>query len=147
MITYLGILVPLLVGGMALSFDTKWLAFVVVPAGILSCFQLALSAWSLVAKWDDKHAYSLSSVKAQTRLFNSWDGLAKRPPSDLDARVRELDTEDQRQEQSDLTQNIQPEEKRYAMRAALYHFGSACVRCKQVPSSMKSSNCDTCGNF
>ncbi len=146
-ITYLGIIVPLLIGGAALSFGTEWMPLATIPAGILICIQLALSAWSLVAKWDDKHAYAQSAMQAQTRLFNSWDRLSKRTPSDFEFRVNELDAEDQRQEQTDLTQNISNSEKRYAMRASLYHFGHACVRCGAKPPSLKPSDCDTCGNF
>lgn len=146
-ITYLGIVVPLLIGGAVLSFGTNWLAFAIVPAGVVGCIQLGLSAWSLVAKWDDKHAYALGAMQAQTRLFNTWDRLAKHPPADLDSRVVEIDAEDQRQELSDLTQNVLPNEKRFAMRATLYHFGSACARCGQKPTSMKPTDCDTCGNF
>lgn len=146
-ITYLGILVPLLVGTAVLSFGTAWVAYAVIPASVLGCAQIALSAWSLVARWDEKHSYAIAAMQAQTRLFNAWDSLAKRTPADLDTRANDLDAEDLRQEQSDLAQNISPQEKRYAMRASLYHFGNQCVRCKSVPKSMKPSDCDTCGNF
>lgn len=146
-ITYLGIVLPVLVGGVALSFDTKYLPFVIIPAGFLGLLQLALSVWSLVAKWDDRHLYAVSAMLAQTKLFNAWESLSKRPPIDLDAKVSALDIDDQRQEQSDLAQNISLKEKRYAMRASLYHFGQKCLRCTEVPTSMKAGNCDTCGNF
>lgn len=146
-ITYLGIVVPLLIGGAVLSFGTNWLAYAIVPAGVVGCLQLGLSAWSLVAKWDDKHAYALGAMQAQTRLFNAWDRLAKRPPVDFESKVNELDIEDQRQEQADLSQNLLPQEKRFAMHATLYHFGNMCVRCGQKPTSMKPTDCDTCGNF
>jgi mobilome CxxCx(11)CxxC protein len=146
-ITYLGIVVPLLVGAAVLSFGTKWLPYAIAPAGLLGVAQLALSAWSLVAKWDDKHAYAISAAKAQTKLFNSWDSLAKRPPDDIDRRISELDIEDQRLEEADIAQHISASEKRYAMRATLYHFGTPCARCSQTPASMQPSNCDTCGNF
>lgn len=69
-ITYLGIVVPLTVGAVALSFDSKILPFFLIPAGILGVAQLALSAWSLVARWDERHASALASLQAQTRLFN-----------------------------------------------------------------------------
>jgi len=146
-ITYLGIVVPLLVGGSALAFGTKALPYVLVPASLLGLVQLSLSAWSLVAKWDAHHSYALSAAQAQTRLFNSWDALAKRPPPSIEQAVEELDKEDQRQEQSDLLQNISDREKRFAMRAALYHFGNTCQRCNRKPDSMKPGDCDTCGNF
>jgi mobilome CxxCx(11)CxxC protein len=146
-IAYLGVVVPLLVGSIALSFGTAWLLYTLVPAGILGTVQLALSAWSLVAKWDDKHAYAVSATQAQMRLFNAWDRLCKRPPADFEEKIAELDAEDQRQEQSDLSQNVLPQEQRFAMRSALYHFGNACVRCGEKPVSMAPSKCDTCGNF
>jgi len=146
-ITYLGIVVPLLIGAAVLSFGTEWLPYALVPAGLLGCVQIALSAWSLVARWDDKYSYAISALQAQTRMFNAWDGLAKRAPPDMESKTTDLDAEDQRLEQADLAQNISAKEKRYAMRAALYHFGNACVRCGQKPASLKPSSCDTCGNF
>lgn len=146
-ITYLGIVVPLLVGGTALAFGTKVLPYILVPAGLLGLLQLSLSVWSLVAKWDAQHNYALQAAQAQTRLFNAWDALAKRLPPDLKEKVDGLDQEDQRQEQSDLLQNVSDKEKRFAMRAALYHFGNPCRRCNRKPESMKPGDCDTCGNF
>ena len=146
-ITYLGIVVPLMVGGIALSFDTKILPYVAIPAGILGSIQLALSAWSLVARWDEKHAYALSALQAQTKLYNLWDNLARRDPPDLEQQATTLDAEDQRQESQDLSQNISKKEQNYGMRAALFHFGIKCKTCDIKPLSLKASMCDTCGNF
>lgn len=146
-ITYLGIVVPILVGAIALSFGTAYMKYVLVPAGVVGIVQLALSVWSLVARWDERHMYAVSAARAQTRLFNAWDALAARPPADLRARVDDVDEEDQRQEQFDLTQHIDDKEKRYAMRAALYQFGNNCERCGQKPKSMAPTDCDACGNF
>lgn len=146
-ITYLGILVPLLVGSLVLSFGKEWLAHLAVPAGIVGALQLSLSVWSVVAKWDDKYAYALTAMQAQTKLFNAWDSLPKRKPADLEQQVNSLDAEDQRQESADLAQNISDKEKHFAMRASLFHFGNACQICRIKPTSMKSSKCDMCGNF
>jgi mobilome CxxCx(11)CxxC protein len=146
-ITYLGIIVPLMIGSVVLSFGKDWLPYVLYPAGFVSTIQLALSVWSIVAKWDDKYSYALSALQSQTKLFNEWDHLAKRCPTNLEQRVDLLDAEDRRQEQADIAQNISEIEKRYAMRSALYQFGKQCVRCKVKPVSMKPLDCDTCGNF
>lgn len=146
-ITYLGIVVPLLVGSLALSFGKEWVVFLAVPAGIVIAIQLALSVWSLVAKWDDKYSYSINAMQAQTKLFNAWDQLGKRRPEDLEKLVDELNVDDQRQEALDLAQSISEKEKRYAMRYSLFHFAQACRSCKTKPASMKPTNCDTCGNF
>src|SRR5204863_8686791 len=121
--------------------------YILIPAGVLGAAQLALSVWSLVARWNEAHTYAISAVQANTRLFNAWEGLAMRPPADLEQRVEGLDAEDQHQEQTDLTQHISEKEKRYAMRATLYHFGLPCERCKTKPTSMKPGQCDACGNY
>lgn len=146
-ITYLGIIVPLLVGGLALSFDTKVLPYLIVPAGLLGLGQLALSAWSLAAKWDDRYSFAINALQAQTRLFNEWDDLAKINPSDIDSKVEMLNEEDRRQEAQDLTQMVTKKEKNFGMRAALFHFGNACPTCGVKPVSLSPGRCDTCGNF
>ncbi|MDR3625278.1 MAG: hypothetical protein P4L45_00510, partial [Ignavibacteriaceae bacterium] len=47
----------------------------------------------------------------------------------------------------DNQQYITEKEKRMGMRAGLRQFKRACAACKQVPVSLKSTNCDVCGNF
>jgi mobilome CxxCx(11)CxxC protein len=135
-ITYLGIVVPLLVGSLVLSFGKDWLPYVAVPAGLVGAVQLALSVWSIVAKWDDNYSYAQGAMQAQTKLFNAWDRLAKYPPTDLAQRVKELSDEDERQENSDRAQNISEKEKRYGMRKTLYQYKLPCASCKIQPPSM-----------
>ena len=147
LIVYLGVAVPAVVGGGYLAFGKEFPAFLVFLAGILGIIQLALSLWSLVAKWDDRYGYAQRAMQGNTYLFNTWDALAKRAPPDLEARIQQLDDEDQRQEQSDLTQGITEKEKRFGMRSTLYHYGLKCVRCNMQPTSMTPGSCDNCGNF
>lgn len=130
-ITYLGIVVPLLVGSLGLSFGKEWAPVLAVPAGIAITIQLVLSLWSVVYKWDDKYSYSIRAMQEQTKLFNAWDGLAKQPPADLGQRIKDLAAEDQRQETNDMAQNISEKEKRFGMRKTLYQYGLACQTCKQ----------------
>jgi mobilome CxxCx(11)CxxC protein len=146
-ITYLGVAVPGVVGGGYLAFGKDFPSALVVVAGVLGVVQLALSLWSLVAKWDDRYAYAQRATQVHTYLFNTWDALVKRPPPNLEARVQQLDGEDQRQEQTDLAQAISEKEKRFAMRSTLYFYGLKCARCGEQPASMKAGKCDTCGNF
>jgi mobilome CxxCx(11)CxxC protein len=146
-ITYLGIVVPALVGSLVLSFGKDWLPYLAALAGIMVAIQLAISLWSIIAKWDDKYSYAVGAMQAQTKLFNSWERLAKYPPPDLEPRAKELSDEDERQENSDKAQNVSDKEKRYGLRKTLYQYGLTCVNCKIKPSSMKPSKCDTCGNF
>ena len=148
-ITFLGIAVPITVGGIVLSFGTlpMLMPYLIGIAGVVGVAQLILSVWSLVARRDEAYAYAIVAAQANTRLYNCWDAVAKRPPANLQERVDELDTEDERQEQSDIAQGISESEKRFAMRAALYYTGSECRVCKRKPTSMVPSDCDTCGNF
>jgi mobilome CxxCx(11)CxxC protein len=148
-ITFLGIAVPLTVGSLILSFGTmpSLLPFLVWIAGAIGTVQLILSLWSIVAHWDEQYSYAITAMLANTRLYNSWERLSKNQPPNLKELISETDAEDQRQEQSDLTQHISEKEKHFAMRASLYYKGCACVTCNIKPASMKPSNCDTCGNF
>lgn len=148
-ITFLGIVVPLTVGSIVLSFGAMpdLLPIFVWIAGVIGTVQLIVSTWSIVARWDEQHSYAVSAMLANTRLFNSWERLSKNALSNLKEHVSELDAEDQRQEQSDLAQHITDKEKRFAMRTSLYYKGLACPACKIMPTSMKPSECDTCGNF
>ena len=148
-ITFLGIAVPLVMGSLYLSFGSmpKLMPYLLIFAGIIGTAQLALSTWSIVARWDEKYSYAVGSVQANTRLFNAWTRLSKRSQVEIDNSIPDLDAEDQRQEQSDLTQNITEKEKRYAMRSSLYYFGLPCRVCNQKPTTISPSNCDCCGNF
>lgn len=148
-ITFLGVAVPLTVGSLILSFGAKpeLMPVLVWLAGLIGTIQLVLSAWSIVARWDEQYSYAMSAMLANTRLYNSWDHLSKSQQSNLQGLVAEMDEEDQRQEQSDLAAHITEKEKRFAMRAALYYKGLSCATCMAKPTSMKPSNCDTCGNF
>lgn len=148
-ITFLGIAVPLTVGSLILSFGTmpNFLPVLAWLAGAIGTAQLILSTWSIVARWDEQYSYAITAMLANTRLYNAWERLSKSQSPNLTELVSDTDTEDQRQEQSDLTQHISEKEKRFAMRASLYYMGLACAVCKIKPASMKPSNCDTCGNF
>jgi len=148
-ITFLGILVPVVVGSLILSFGTmpKILPYILALAGIVGTVQLVMSVWSLVARWDEQHSYATSAMLANTRLFNSWEKLANSAPNISPQMHAELEAEDGRQEQADLAQHITPKEKRFAMRASLQHMGLPCATCGIKPTSMEPSSCDICGNF
>jgi mobilome CxxCx(11)CxxC protein len=146
-IVYLGIGVPGLVGFVALSFGKQWVTYLEAVAGIVLAFQFAISLWSVVDNWDERYAYALAAARANMRLFTEWDSVAKLPPDDVEAHVKELDAENNRQDAADLGQAISVKEKRYGMRSALFYFRKVCATCNQMPMSLKPLNCDTCGNF
>ncbi|WP_432467915.1 mobilome CxxCx(11)CxxC protein [Agarivorans sp. Z349TD_8] len=73
-ITFLGLVTPVIVGGIVLSFgvNEKVMPYLILVAGIVGTFQLVLSAWSIVARWDERYEYSVESLRANTELYNSW---------------------------------------------------------------------------
>lgn len=148
-IQFLGVVVPVSVGSVALSFGAypEVLKYTILAAGILSFFQLMLTVWSLSFRWEDNYAEALSTAKANTDLRLHWEDLAKNPPDDLDERVSALKTRDHEQELRDTEKAITDKENSMMMRASLLFYKRKCAICQQVPTSMKPTKCATCGDF
>lgn len=151
-ISFLGIVVPLTIGAIYLSFSSQQMLLdvAVLVASILGIIQLVLSVWSLSAKWEDTYSYALESQVANYGLATRFEKLGKYPPSEvpeLQMEFRILDTENRQRTEQDNKQGISDKEKRMGMRAALRKFQRQCSGCKIAPISMKPTNCDVCGNF
>ena len=152
LLTFLGIVVPVSIGSIILSFgaNISVLPLLLVIAGILSTIQLITSVWSLTAKWDDALAYATKSNSANKNLSLRYRDFGQSPPQDpgmLDLQFQLLQAEYQRQSIEDENQGVTEKEKRKGMRAGLREFQRPCVTCKKTPTSMTPSDCDTCGNF
>jgi len=152
LLTFLGIVVPVLIGGVVLSFGTefKLLNVLIVIAGIAGLIQLIASVWALSADWQGNYTYSSESMSANFKLATSYATLGKTPPDDLEALKTQhklLVVEDQARRDSDTKQNVTEEEKRAGTRAGLRHYQRPCVSCEKVPNSMQPTNCPVCGNF
>jgi len=151
-LTFLGIVVPASFGGLVLSFgaDFRFKEIVIIVISILGLLQLVLSVWSLAAKWDDSLAYAQESLSANYRLSANFKELADNSPEnlkDFEIGYRFLKMENDARNDRDNQQLVNEKEKRMGMRAGLRQFKRACSACKQVPVSLKPSNCDVCGNF
>lgn len=152
MLTFLGIAVPIFLGGTITSFgvDFKYLGLIIVIASILGIAQLVGSVWALVAKWEDEYAYSQESTVSNYSLSKNYRELGENPPSAFEEfRINTslLDTENRIRCDSDYKHSISDKEKRRGHRATLRQFRRACDACKKIPASMKASDCDVCGNF
>lgn len=147
--TFFGLAVPLLFGSVALSFGTQslWLNLLLPITGLVVAGQLIMSLWGLIEKWDDEYGYSLVSMKANTNLWHRWEKIAKNQPHDFKSVFENLSEMDHTQEIEDRQRGITEKEKRFAMRASLFHFKRTCATCNLLPTSMKPTNCDTCGNY
>lgn len=158
LLTFTGLALPLLLGGVALRFGQDSILFwIVYPlAGTVGIAQLALSLWSVVSGWNDAMAYSLESMTHNYRLSTLFSDLAKSRKSnknDEEKRFQVLIAEYRVREDADLKKQVSEKEKRKGMRAALRQFRKSCYGCGEVPTSMdlksnpKSENCPVCGNY
>jgi mobilome CxxCx(11)CxxC protein len=84
-LAFLGIAVPLTIGGVVKSFSgaLQYLEFALWIAGIVSLAQLMLTAWSLINRWQDRHAYALGSMVDNYKIAQKYENLGKHPPDDL----------------------------------------------------------------
>ena len=148
-ITFLGIVTPVIVGSAVLAFgiETKALPYFLSVAGIVGIFQLVLSTWSIVARWDEKYSYSIEAVKDNTDLYNKFKKLADRQQDDFEKVYLELEQQNSDRELKDIAQNISDKEKRYAYHESLKYYKKECHICGKVPQTSKPSKCDGCGNY
>ncbi|EOW3978484.1 mobilome CxxCx(11)CxxC protein [Vibrio parahaemolyticus] len=148
-ISFLGIINPLLIGCVVITFGVKetWLPAVLLLSGLLSTVQLVLSVWSMAARWDEIYDFSINSVKENTELKNAFKALQKNKSRELPSLYRSTMEKNERRELSDLTQNITNKEKRFANRESLRYYQYPCQTCHIVPIKEKPSNCDSCGNY
>jgi mobilome CxxCx(11)CxxC protein len=150
-LTFLGILVPLSVGSIVISFgcNTRLVGSSIIVAGILGTVQIIGSGWALVAKWDDEYAYSLESAADNHNISVKYKELGENPPSPMEFKIRYglINAIDEIRNANDYKHGITDKEKRMGQRAALKQFSRACGACHEVPRSMKPTKCDACGNF
>lgn len=151
-LSFMGIVVPLLVGGVVLSFGTEFehIGVVLAVAGIAGLAQLALSAWALTSDWQNSYAYAIGSSSANRRVSKRFETIAANPPSDLAAFQKEyqlLEVEDQARRDLDNQRGVTSEEERAGMRVALRKFRRECASCGKVPQSTQPTSCPVCGDF
>lgn len=149
LLTFLGIVVPVLVGAVVLAFGVQFehLGALLAFAGVISIVQLVVSAWALVANWTENLQYSLESATENFDLSLKFKKLGQNPPADFQTRSAALQAKDEARQGSDNKRNISDRENRRGHRAGLRQFERECKGCKKTPISMISSNCDMCGNF
>ncbi|WP_042427965.1 mobilome CxxCx(11)CxxC protein [Streptacidiphilus anmyonensis] len=150
LLTWVGFVVPLLIGALAATFgQAKLWAVVLVCASVVGAVQLAVSLWSLVKRWPEDLAYSAASAAANESLANRFVALADDPPGlqALRAQFEKLDVENTARQERDNEKNVTEKELHRGMRAALRKFQRACAACQQVPTTMDPTDCGVCGQF
>lgn len=152
LVAFVGLMVPVVVGGFALSYGASFVALpvVIIVGSAIGIVQLAISLWSLVASWLESYAYAIESVISNKSLYLRFRDLGRNPPdgySDLVAQFRLLQVEDDARREQDYKREISEPEKRRAMRAGLRELGRACVSCDKIPTDMNPTKCGVCGDY
>lgn len=148
-----GIIFPLLIGSVVLSFGTKidWLEKLLIPlVATFGIAQLIFSVISIVYAWSDEMQFCLDSAAENHDLsikFKELGALAANPPGDYETRVNILKATDHARQNADMKKNLSEKELRYGHRAGLRSIGRACSECGIVPTSMEPSKCSICGGF
>ena len=150
-VSFLGIVPPLLVGGLLLAFsDSKdWQPIAISIAGVIAMIQALFQAWSWSSHWEEQLAkLEVGSVK-NLHLWRQYEALAMKWPAEYEQQLEKLEGDYTEQAAEDERLGLTQEEQRFGMRHALRKFGRTCQAptCGAIPISMKPTNCDVCGNF
>ncbi len=151
-LSFLGIVVPLLIGGVVLGFgiDARYLKQFIAAAAAAGVLQLVVSAWSLAYSWTENLQYSLESAAENFDLsikFKELGQQAQFPPDDLAVLAAGLKARDDSRSMADAKKGVKDKELRRAHRAGLRQFGRECTSCKKVPLDLASTDCPICGSF
>lgn len=152
LLTFVALVVPIAVGGLALAYGAgfRYLSVAVGIGAAIGVLQLVISLWSVIALWVEEYGYSITSLVENQRLARDLEGLAKAPLMDSRAlwhRYELLKVMDDARQDQDYGHAITDEEKRRGHRAALRERARKCNGCGEVPTTMEPSGCGVCGNF
>lgn len=147
-----GIVVPTVIGGTALSYgyNSDYSALAISLAVPLIIAQLIISVFAVVFKWDDEFAYSIEASQRYNLLADNFKKIAQFPPSKFDELKEKYNIENTKHKsriEQDSKHNLKEWEVRKGMRYALREFKRKCYGCETVPKSMKSTDCNICGQF
>src|ERR1700730_2737109 len=114
-LAFVGIAVPLVIGGIVLSFgsNVSHLSIFIWFAGIIGLGQLVFSAWSLVASWTEGLQYALESTADNFALASTFKEIANQatcPPADLELQFVEAKTKDVSRRAVDVKQGVTQKE-------------------------------------
>jgi len=152
LLTFLGLAVPVLVGGVTVAFFgieqlKPFLGGLIVLSALASTAQLMVTIWSLVEKWDDQTIYGSESSVDNYEISRLYAEFAKNNPVDFKSKYELLNVRNSIRSIEDGKRGVTEPEKRRGMRAGLRRFQRPCAGCKQVPVDLVSTDCNVCGNY
>ena len=150
--TFLGILIPLIIGGVVMSYGLqssllKLLLTIVIPFSLL---QLILSLYIVSYNLEEKYSYFLESAHDNSQISKEYECLGKYPPEnikDLNIEMDKIKIKRNNRDSLDNKYPISDKDKRMGMRYSLRNFKRSCAGCNKIPIDMKSTDCGVCGNF
>lgn len=151
-IKFLGIIVPLTVGALAIgyNFEHDILIISIAIAIPITIIQLIISTLSIVYNWDEELAYAFEANQDYNNLYDEFIKIFKFPPAnfhELEKHFEILNTKQKNREQQDSKHNITDKELRIGMRYSLREHRKECAGCNSTPTSMEPTKCGVCGNF
>jgi mobilome CxxCx(11)CxxC protein len=150
-LTFLGIVLPVAVGGLYISFgqSESLMNNILMFAGGLGVAQLVLSTWALVSGWDSQYESAIKSLQGNITNFNRCKRFATttfRSEVELQSVFESILRDTEQQELIDITQHITLKEKHFAYQASLDYYNSECHACKQNPNkNSNNKSCSSCG--
>jgi len=149
-INYAGLVVPLFIGGYVMTYGTETTKLLLIIGGGILLLQLIFSALALIYKWDEELAYSIESAREHSSLYQDFNELGSRPPSNYDeilSRFSILIERDRSRSMQDLKHDVGEKMKIKGMRWSLREFQRKCVGCDTIPYDMNKTNCPVCGKY
>lgn len=146
----LGILIPVLLGGITASYYTntmvmKWALVFTAPLAIV---QLGLSTALVVLGSDRKLTDYTERAVGYSLLNSGFEQLANFPDTDFASYSKKYEILLERERAlSRGNSTLKDKELRRGMRYGLRNYRRACAGCKQTPTSMTPTKCGVCGNF
>jgi mobilome CxxCx(11)CxxC protein len=125
-LTYVGLALPLTVGGLVLAYGAfRGLKVIIAIASAIAVTQAAIALWSIVGGWVEGYSYAVTSAAANESLSTRFSELGRNPPNDINElqhMYEKLQVEDDARRERDHQQGIKEAELRMGMRAALRQF-------------------------
>lgn len=145
----LGIIIPVFLGGVLTSYKSEnYLEILIIITTPFALFQLVLSAILTINGADDNILkYSAKSAEYSV-LDTEFKQMARYPIENESEYLKKYEILLEREKGIGKGNiEVSDKEKRIWMRFGLRELSRACVGCDETPLSMKSTNCDICGNF
>lgn len=152
LLTFSGLVIPLIVGGLAIGYGAglPGLSVIIAVSAALAIAQVVVALWALVAGWADGYASAARSMVENRSIALDLEEFAKSPPRAAAAareRLAVLTARDDARRAQDESVSASAREKRRGMRAGLRRVGRPCAGCSVVPIDMNSTECGVCGQF